>query len=293
MFLGLDKERMEWKRMIDLYPMPRASYSQLSSFLSCPHTFYLTYIMKNYDNANKYTELGSLLHEVFERQGKQLKAKKPFSKAEALKMYNKLYFRIDKKHFEDKEDWVKMYQKGVTAIENYYSVYAEETPLYLEKELLVKIGEGIPNMKGFIDRIDGDPEDVESWVITDYKTGGQPKTKQYLRDDFQLGIYVAQIFALYGKYPKAVQFFHPVPNKFQTAIHIGDGVYKFQGQRAPVVEFSVAQTLVDVRETVRLIVECVQSGEWKKSVDSWGCKNCFHYDKCKPFDKAQEGWGAI
>lgn len=286
---------LEWKRLRDLYPLPRSSYSQLSSFLSCPWTFYLTYIAGFRDNENKYTALGSVLHEVFERQAKQLVAKKPFSKGDALKMYNKLYLGIAHKNFDDKEDWKKLYAKGVTAIENFYLVYEDIKPLYIEKEFTEEIGEGIPPIKGFVDRIDGDPEDASSWILTDYKTGSSPKSKEYLRTDFQLGIYVAQIFKKYGKYPKAVQFYHPVPNKFQTALHLGDGVYQYQGQRAPVVEFSVAQTLIDVREVIRQIAECAESGEWIQKVDSWSCKNCFHYQsgKCKPFEKLEGGWNDV
>lgn len=282
--------------MTELYPLPRTSYSQLNSFINCPWTFYLTYMTGDFTRTgNKYTELGSLLHSVFERQAKQLKAKKPFSKSEALKMYNLGYFRIDKVHFDDKEDWQKLYKKGVLAIENFYSVYENDVPLFIEKEFCETIGDGIPPVKAFIDRIDGDPEDPSTWIITDYKTGSSPKAKDYLREDLQMGLYIAQIYTRFGAYPKAVQFFHPVPNKFQTAIHEGDGVYKFTGQRAPVVEISLAQTLVDARAVVAEIAKCVETGHWEKKIDKWSCKMCFHFQsgKCKPFEGQQGGWGAI
>lgn len=295
-YYGLDFEKMELKRMIEMYPLPRTSYSQLSSFVNCPHTFYLTYMTKGFERTgNKYTELGSLLHEVFERQGKQLKAKKPFLKSEAFKMYNRLYFRIDKKHFDDKEDWTKMYNKGILAIDNFYTVYEAKAPLFIEKEFCEKIGEGIPPVKAFIDRIDGDPEDPSTWIITDYKSGSGTKTKDYLRHDMQMGLYVAQIYTRYGVYPQAVQFFHPVPNKFQTAIHIGDGVYEFTGQRAPVVQISMSETLLDARAVVAEIIKCVESGNWVKKIDKWSCKMCFHFqsERCKPFETQEGGWGAI
>lgn len=293
-FLGIDKQRMEWKRLKALYPLPRTSYSQLNTFKNCPYEFFLAYMQGFQERTgNKYTELGSLLHEIFERQGKQLMSENPFLKSEAIKMFNKLFFRIDNKHYIDIEDRTKMYQKGITAIEGYYSVYSSITPLFLEKEFLEEVGEGIPPVKSFVDRIEGDPEDPSTWVITDYKTGSQPKTKEYLRGDIQLGLYVAQVFKRYGAYPKAVQFYHPVPNKFQTAVHIGEGVYEFTGQRKPVVTFSVADVLIEARRIVSEIAKCVETGVWEKKIEAWSCKNCFKFEECQPFNKTQQGWANI
>lgn len=297
-WLGIDKETLEVKRMnkiAELYPLPRTSYSQLKSFLDCKYTFYMTYIEKNYDNANKYTQLGSLLHDIFERQGKQLLAENPFTQEAAMADFNKRYFadkEVEKRHFKDKEDYVAMYQKGVKAIVNYYAGYGDFTPLYLEKKFLDTIGDGIPPMTSYVDRIDGEADKPETWIITDYKSGGSPKSKDYLRKDFQLALYAAQVFKQYGKYPKALQFYHPVPDKFQTAIHKGEGVYEFTGQRAPVVTFSVADTIIQVRQIIADIVETVKTGNWTKTVDSWNCKMCFHYEKCQPFG-GLGGWANV
>lgn len=277
------------------YPLPRASYSQFSSFLSCPWEYYLTYIAGDRrKNANKYTELGSILHDIFEKQGKQLLFENPMSIEQAFDLYNNAFMKIDKKYFDDKDDWIKMYKKGCTAIEGYFGVYSEDVPLFLEKQFVNKIGDGIPPVKSFIDRIDGEKDNPESWIITDYKSGSNPKSKSYLKDDFQLGMYAAQIYSEYGAYPKAVQFYHPVPDKFQTAIHKGEGVYEFTNQRAPVVTFSVADILIQLAGVTKQIVECVESGDWKKVVDSWSCKMCFHYinGQCKPFEKTG-GWETV
>jgi hypothetical protein len=200
-----------------------------------------------------------------------------------------------KGYFKDKDDFIAMYQKGVTAIDNYYEMYGDTSPIFVERQFKSVVAEGLPPSKAFIDRIDGDPSDASTWIVSDYKTGGSPKSKDYLRKDFQLALYVLQIFSETGQYPKAVQFIHPVPNKVQTALHQGNGVYKFQGQRKPVVEFNVADTIVLVRGTLAEIVQRVESGEWNKVIDSWNCKMCFHFisGKCQPFDKQQQGWSNI
>lgn len=293
-FLGANEQKIQWESDLALYPLPRASYSQLNCFLNCPHEFFLNY-MQGYREreGNKYTELGSLLHAIFEKQGKQLIAEKPMTHKDALMEYNKGFMAIDRKHFSDKEDFKAMYKKGTVAIENYWFEFGDKKPLYLEKEFIETIGEGIPLIKGFVDRIDGDPEDASSWTITDYKTGSNPKSKDYLRKDFQLAIYAMQVKAKYGAYPRALRFYHPVPDKFQLALHQGDGVYKFTNQRNPVVEFSVADKLIVIRGIIHEIAECVRSGNWEKKIDSWGCKNCFKFNECKPFNEIQQGWSGI
>ena len=291
-------------KYIDLdkrYFIPYFSYSQLNTFITCPESFRQTYLSGKFEpKGNKYTALGSALHDIFERQGRQLIAEgDPFTKGQAIKKFNQDFLKVGKEnseYFEDKEDFIKMYQKGITAIENYYEMYEDTKPLFVEKKFLGKVAEGLPPAKSFIDRIDGeDPQDASTWIITDYKTGSSPKSKEYLKEDFQMGLYVAQVFAQYGAYPKAVQFVHPVPQKTQTAVHQGDGVYKFKNQRAPVVEFSVADTLILIRNTIADIIEAKETGNFALKPDSWSCKNCFHFQAgtCKPFNKAQQGWASI
>jgi len=224
----------------------------------------------------------------------------PFSKGEAIKMFNKNFMALKDKdktrvYFEDKDDFVKLYQKGIKAINNYYEMYENEKPIFVERQFKKSIAEGLPPARSYVDRIDGDPQDPSSWVITDYKTGGSPKSKQYLRDDFQLALYSCQLYTEFGAYPKAVQFVHPVPQKTQTAIHQGEGFYKFTGQRTPAVEFNVADTIIFIRDTIADIVRAVDENDFPLIVDSWGCKNCFFFQDgtCKPFDKREKGWGNI
>lgn len=198
-------------------------------------------------------------------------------------------------YFDDKDDFIKLYQKGITALENYYELYSDSKPLYVERNFNKSISRGLPPAKSFIDRIDGEADNISSWVITDYKNGGSPKSKDYLRQDFQMALYVAQVFAEFGDYPKAVQFVHPVPNKIQTALHLGDGVYQFQNQRAPVVEFSVSDTIIQITNILTDIVKAIEEDNFPLVADSYGCKNCFFYQDgtCQPFSQTQQGWANI
>lgn len=276
------------------YPLKRASYSQLNTFMSCPHEFYLTYVAGQRSEGNKYTVAGSNLHEIFEAHSRAQQNGKELTRKDLLAMYNKAFKQYDKKMFNDKEDLLKMYEKGVSAIDHFLDTYShEEAPCFIEREFIADIGEGIPLMKSFIDRIDGDKDDPSTWIVTDYKTGSNPKSKKYLSDDLQLGLYIAQIHSEFGSYPKAVQFYHPVIDKFQTAIHKGEGVYRFTNQRDPVVEFSVSDILVRTRLVVDEIVKAVETNSFPKKIDAFKCKFCFKYQdgSCKPFE--QTGWGAL
>ncbi|QKN88233.1 RecB family exonuclease [Bacillus phage Novomoskovsk] len=276
------------------YPLKRASYSQLNTFMNCPHEFYLTYVAGQRSEGNKYTIAGSNLHEVFEAHSRAQQNDKELTRRDMMEMYNKGVMQYDKSMFLDKNDFHKMYEKGVSAIDHFLEVYSHETaPCFVEREFVADIGEGIPIMKSFVDRIDGDKDDPSSWIVTDYKTGSNPKSKQYLSDDLQLGLYVAQIHSEFGAYPKAVQFYHPVIDKFQTAIHQGDGLYRFTNQRAPVVEFSVSDVLVRTRLVVDSIVQAVETNNFPKNIRAFECKFCFKFQdgSCEPFKKT--GWGAL
>lgn len=278
------------------YPMPYYSYSQLSSFLECQQTWYQTYVLKN-RSGNKYTALGSVLHTVFEFQGKDLQKGNYHEAGHYLKMFNQLYFdpeKVPKRYFDSKEDYIAMYKKGCTAIENYLVEYRDSKPLFIEKKFKSVLVENTPECLGFIDRIDGDPDSPWTWVITDHKSGSNPKSKQFLNEDFQLAMYAQAIHKEYGHFPAFLRYYHPVIAKFQTAVHLGSGVYEYdyKGQRSPKARFSVSEMMFKVQETVQAISVAHAKKEWTKKVDRFGCKNCFHLETCKPFGDGT-GWNSL
>lgn len=278
------------------YPLKHYSYSQLSSFIDCPYTWYSTYVLKQ-RKGNKYTALGNQLHTVFEQQGRQLIAESPKGIGWYLKMFNELYFdpeKVPKEYFDSKEEYIAMYKQGVAAIENYFAEYQSSKPLFVEKEFEQVLIEGTPNCLGYIDRIDGEQDDPASWVITDYKSGKNPKSKQFLNEDFQLAIYAQAIYKEYGHFPAFLRYYHPVIAKFQTAVHLGSGVYEYdyKGQRSPKARFSVSGMMFKVQETVQAISVAHAKKEWIKKTDKFGCKNCFHLETCKPFGDGT-GWNSL
>lgn len=278
------------------YPLSYYSYSQLSSFLDCPQTWYQTYVLKN-RSGNRFTALGSQLHTVFELQGKFLLNGESYEDGKHLKMFNQLYFdneKVPKKYFDSKEQYIEMYKKGITAIENYLSEYHSSKPLFVEKKFKQVLIEGTPPCLGFIDRIDGELDKPWEWVVTDYKSGSNPKSKQFLNEDFQLAIYAQALYEETGFYPAFLRYFHPVPNKFQTAIHLGDGLYEYdyKGQRSPKARFFVPGKMHRVKEVVEAISDAYSTGIFPKWTDRFKCGNCFHKETCKPFGDGT-GWNSL
>lgn len=278
------------------YPLPYYSYSQLSSFLDCPQTWYQTYVLKN-RSGNKFTALGGVLHSVFEFQGKDLIKGVSHPDGHYMKMYNELFFdaeKVPKKYFDSKEDYIAMYKQGVIAIENYLNEYRDSKPLKVEPKFKQVLIENTPPALGFIDRIDGDIDDPASWVITDYKSGKNPKSKSFLNTDFQLAIYAQAIYKEYGHFPAFLRYYHPVIAKFQTAIHLGSGVYEYdyKGQRSPKARFAVPAMMFKVQETIQAISVAYTNNDFPKKEDKWSCKRCFHYETCKPFGDGT-GWDSL
>lgn len=278
------------------YPLPYYSYSQLSSFLDCAQTWYQTYVLKN-RSGNRYTALGSQLHTIFEIQGKHLQMEQDWKEGTFLKYFNQLFFdneKVPKKYFDSKEQYIEMYKKGVTAIENYLSEYHSSKPLFVEKRFKQVLIEGTPPCLGFIDRIDGEIGKPWEWVVTDYKSGSNPKSKQFLNEDFQLAIYAQALYEETGFYPAFLRYYHPVINKFQTAVHLGDGLYEYdyKGQRSPKARFFVPEKMAQVKETVEAISLAYKHNNFAKKTDKFGCKFCFHVDTCKPFGDGT-GWNSL
>lgn len=278
------------------YPLSYYSYSQLSSFLDCPQTWYQTYVLKN-RSGNRYTALGSQLHTIFEYQGEGLLHSNSQSDGHYMQMFNQLFFdpeKVPKKYFDSKEQYIKMYKQGVTAIENYLAEYHSSKPLFVEKKFKQVLIEGTPPALGYIDRIDGEIDKPWEWVVTDYKSGKNPKSKQFLNEDFQLAIYAQALYEETGFYPAFLRYFHPVINKFQTAIHLGDGLYEYdyKGQRSPKARFFVPEKMAQVKETVEAISLAYKHNNFAKKADRFGCSNCFHKETCKPFGDGT-GWNSL
>ncbi|RXF11098.1 PD-(D/E)XK nuclease family protein [Enterococcus faecalis] len=272
------------------YPKPYFSYSQIKSYLTCPQAFYQSYIKGIRDPGNKYSAAGNVFHTVAE--------KFPVPKRSDLPAIKKLFVtefkKIPVEYFEDSYERQEFFDKGIRMIQNYIRVYGDaDEPLFVERKMHARVIDDLPPALSYIDRIDGDLDDPSTYIITDYKTSNNAWAKSKLKDEFQLGLYALQAKAVFGEWPAVVQYYFPAPDKFVIAIHQGDGIYRYQNQRAPVLEINPA----DVAYTIRQAIADISAGKFEDTTgDSYFCRTwCWHHKNGLtegPVIK-QEGWGSV
>jgi RecB family exonuclease len=258
--------------MFEKYPKKYMSYSQIDAYLRCPYCFKVKYVDGLATEDTKYLVFGRLIHSLFENYGDN----KPM-------MEEVFHHRIIEESaiFEDREDAMKFYQKGKDAIKNYHdSDIPKMQVVAKEKMFNVNLISGLPNLFGFIDLVYGNPDIPETWNIVDYKTSASVKPKASLSTDLQMPIYALVMHKKHGAFPSSIEYFYPVINKRQRAIHIGEGVYEYQNQREPVVRFNA----FDALPVIQQVYEDIMEEKFDDRAMHFFCTN-----ECKSLG----GWGVV
>lgn len=275
--------------MLKRYPKPYMSYSQISSYLSCEANFYNTYILGNRDDGNKWTEIGNFIHDMAENF--------PSPTIEDLpainKAMNEKLSRMDRSKFEDHVEYQEYVQKGREMLQNFVRRYKDQPkPVAVEKKFDVRIINGLPPALSYIDRIDGDPDDPSTWVVTDYKSTNTPWPKSRLKDEFQLMWYATQLHRATGHWPARLQYYFPVADKFVSADLVEPGVYRFNNQREPVLYYREDEMLALVHQ----VYDNIMAGKFDSdSNDSFFCRNFCSVHKGLTEEERTKatGWDAI
>lgn len=264
---------------MEKYPKRFMSYSQIDQYLRCPFCFKVKYVDGAEQEDSKYMSFGRIIHDVFENYtGNEQMMREVFK--DRLIAESHLY--------DDKEDAMKFYQKGVDAITHYTAsdLYHLEA-VGREIRFNAKLVPDTPSIIGFIDFIYGNPDDAGTWNIVDYKTSASTKPKDALRTDLQMPIYALAIHHKHGKFPNSIEYYYPVINKRQRAIHLGDGIYQYQNQREPVVHFNAYDALPIIKQVHDDVLDekfddramhffctsdCKKAGGWASVPDYGGFK---------------------
>lgn len=258
--------------MLEKYPKRNMSYSQIDQYLRCPYCFKVKYVDGNKTEDTKYLVFGRIIHDVFERYTDNPEM-----------MFDVFHHRLidESAIFDDKEDAMKFYQKGKDAIKHYTeSDLVRMETVSREQMFNAKLLKGTPSLIGFIDYIHGNPDYPETWNIVDYKTSASTKPKASLATDLQMPIYALAIHHKHGVFPNSIEYFYPVINKRQRAIHLGDGIYEYQNQREPVVRFNAFDALP--------VIQQVHDDIMQEKFD----ERAMHFF-CTEECKTQGGWGIV
>ena len=198
------------------------SYSQINTFLNCPHKYQLSYIDKIQSNSEGIESyMGKVVHEVLEWMYNKRKdyyiwdiIEDKYKNIWNKKWHSEIYIAPIRKQY-GKDYFMKL---GLECLRNYYRNNSGpniSTKDLVDNEFIVNTKIGEYNFRGIVDRLDEDEKYVE---IHDYKTG-KPKTKGMMKKDMQL---IINLLAVKEKYPnkKIALNWHFLKKKNKEEQHI-------------------------------------------------------------------------
>ncbi|MBI2453253.1 UvrD-helicase domain-containing protein [Candidatus Peregrinibacteria bacterium] len=195
--IHIDQKNHKNKILITLYDRPQRniknySFSQLSTFETCPHQYKLSYLWKLKTEPSFNANFGISMHLTLRDFYEALKkSKKNATEKNILKIYEKNWISegyINEKHeFIRKKSGEEILQKFFESNKNAWTI-----PKYLEKNFRLNI-EGC-QIFGRIDRID---QTSNGYELIDYKTG-KTKSQNEADKDLQLSIYALACKECFG-----------------------------------------------------------------------------------------------
>jgi len=208
--------------MISKMKYNHLSYSQINTFINCPHKYKLMYIDKiqsNSDSIEAY--MGKIVHETLEWVYNKRNnyyvwdiIEDKYKKIWNDNWHSNIYIAPIRRKY-DKDYFMNL---GLECLRNYYRNNSGpniSTEDLIGNEIMIdtKIDKYI--FKGIIDRLDENEEYIE---IHDYKTG-KPNTERIMRKDMQLIIY---LLAIREQYPnkKIALNWHFLKKKNKKEQHI-------------------------------------------------------------------------
>lgn len=232
----------------------KLSASSTKTFEQCPRKYYYTYIEKLPKKSWGHLILGTFCHKVLELFHRQWIADKNLDLVELIGSCFSAA-REDKEFSgmlpDQLEDAKGMIQEYLFSMEK----RGMPNTLFVEEPFKINVQRYV--LRGFIDRIDVDPDGL--FHIVDYKT---TKNEKYL-DDFQLLVYG---MALKNKYPDMDRF-------------RGSYVLLRKGSKLITNEYSMHDVYKCEKKIIDFGTRIEQEQKWEKRPSPL-CNWCDFYDTC-------------
>jgi ATP-dependent helicase/DNAse subunit B len=271
----------------------KLSFSKISTYISCPRKYFLSYVCKLGTGSSPHMTNGSILHKCFEDFANWPEEQQNWDNL--VSYYYKLVPEIDGKDgpklIHEEFDGQLMIapsfeQKALSSMKSFYEDYmlnhydvdkkghgperdeAKPKIILQEEWFNLKVGNG-HEVRGLIDRVDEEPNGEH---IIDYKSGQTRATYKALEDpldikSMQLSIYALARWEKTGKIPHKVSFFYVEPTKGSKK---QEGQYR-SARRTP-------EQLLKVKNFIGKIANEIEECTNKKEFPIGDSPNCFFCD---------------
>lgn len=217
------------------------SYSQLSSFQTCPLQYKYRYVLRVPTPPSAALVFGEVIHQTMRDFYQRVMANQQPTKEDVLKVLAENWTPIG---YDSKTQEKKYRQKGEEILSEYYqtSFVPAFRPLALEQKFILRIA---PDLKagGKIDRIDQIDNVIE---IVDYKTG-RSTTQKEVDKDLQLTLYALAVADGTLEYTGVLPFTPPIDE-------IKVSFYFFDQQK----KVTATRTEKDLTALKKILVETAQ-----------------------------------
>jgi RecB family exonuclease len=249
-------------RNVEMYTMEFISSTMFESYEKCPYAFKHEHILKTLDEderENKYSTTGTLLHDIFDKWS-QIRPLDEEALETALKELYAGFDLINIKLFEDGSDRETHKKRCIQTLKNWFDREKDRPlPLYTEKEHFFEV-EGLDvKVRATVDRINGDPDDMSTWEVEDYKTG-KVYSSTMLNNNMQLPTYAMAVKAFYGEYPTVLRLVFPQHTDAKGIVktrefeRISDDVYVCDVPRGGTYSFSITerkQKMIEIYDHIK------------------------------------------
>lgn len=181
--------------------------THIETYRSCAYKFYQEVILGNEMPPNEYTQVGSDLHELFERA-----IKEPHYPIHAMKEDFKQLFDAYESSLYTFKTPEQMWQRAIDSIDAFYTVLPTLGNIHtVEETIFTHIGDNIPKVRITMDLITDDGE----LHMHDWKTGAVMVGKK-LSSDLQAPLYIYSVREHFKRDVASFTFYYLQENKTRT-----------------------------------------------------------------------------